>query len=379
MTSRALAAPGDIYLNLLGTDTTDGRIVIYTPAKAKTSFPTTGIPNGLAFSPNGEIFVAGDSSIVAYTTKGAARTFATGINSPGNLAFDGAGNLYAIEQSPGKVYKFTPDGTKTLFGTIPSIAAGLTFDSKGNLYVAASGSGVYKFTPAGVRSLFLDTIRDAYGLAFDAVGNLFIGNRGEGQIFKLTPDSHMSLFASIGQPFDLAFDAKGNLFVPSAMDATVKKITPAGVVTTFVTAGYYEGGAIAIEPVLNKLRNISTRGSVQTGDGALIGGFITGGNLLYNNAVLIRALGPSLASAGVAGVLADPTLELHDASGNLLASNDNWQDTQAAQISATGLAPTNAKEAAIYTLLPAGGFTAIVHGNGGTTGIGLVEVYALEQ
>ena len=83
---------------------------------------------------------------------------------------------------------------------------------------------------------------------------------------------------------------------------------------------------------------------------------------------------------GVDNSLADPNLELHDADGNLIAFNDNWQDDpdQAAALEADGLAPSNALESAISITLPAGSYTAVVHGQNGTTGVGLVEIYNLQ-
>ena len=77
--------------------------------------------------------------------------------------------------------------------------------------------------------------------------------------------------------------------------------------------------------------------------------------------------------------LSDPVLELHNAGGALIASNDNWQDGQEAQIKASGLAPADPKESAIFATLPAGGFTAVVRGAGDTTGVALVEVYSIAQ
>jgi hypothetical protein len=119
---------------------------------------------------------------------------------------------------------------------------------------------------------------------------------------------------------------------------------------------------------------------VQVGTDAhvMIGGFIVQN---ASKPVLVRALGPSLTANGVAGALADPVLELHDGSGNTIATNNNWKDdaAQAQQISATGIAPTNDKESAIYRTLAAGNYTAVVSGNNGVTGIGLVEVYDLAQ
>jgi len=78
-------------------------------------------------------------------------------------------------------------------------------------------------------------------------------------------------------------------------------------------------------------------------------------------------------------VLADPTLALYDSNGKLIASNDNWQDSQKAPIQSTGLQPKNPKESAIYATAADGSYTAIVRGAGGTTGVALVEVYKIEQ
>jgi hypothetical protein len=122
--------------------------------------------------------------------------------------------------------------------------------------------------------------------------------------------------------------------------------------------------------------NLSTRGFVQTGLDVLIGGFIIAGS--DDSEVVVRALGPSLAQAGVSDALADPTLDLHDANGALVASNDNWADTQEAEIQASGLAPSDAREAAIEQTLSPGSYTAVVAGQNAGVGLGLVEIYRLQ-
>ncbi len=126
-----------------------------------------------------------------------------------------------------------------------------------------------------------------------------------------------------------------------------------------------------------RLSNISTRAAVGTGENVSIGGFIIQGNGLET--VLIRAIGPSLTGLGVVGALADPILELHDGSGALMATNNNWRDTQEQMIMATGLEPDDAREAAIWATLTPGSYTAIVAGRNATTGIALTEVYELGQ
>ncbi|MGI8957855.1 MAG: SGNH/GDSL hydrolase family protein [Chthoniobacterales bacterium] len=123
------------------------------------------------------------------------------------------------------------------------------------------------------------------------------------------------------------------------------------------------------------LGNTSTRGLVQTGDDVLIGGFIVGNG--GSDTVIVRAIGPSLADAGVANPLADPTLDLYDANGALIMSDDNWRDAQESLIQSTGLAPANDAESAIIRSVTPGNYTAVVRGQDGGTGVALVEVYNL--
>jgi hypothetical protein len=127
----------------------------------------------------------------------------------------------------------------------------------------------------------------------------------------------------------------------------------------------------------SQLSNLSTRGFVGSTPGdAIIAGFILG-NSNASDRVVIRGLGPSLAGSGVPNVLQNPTLELHNGDGVLLFTNNDWQDnpSQAAEVAAAGLAPSNSLESAISVTLPPGAYTAILAGLGNTTGNGLVEIY----
>ncbi len=130
----------------------------------------------------------------------------------------------------------------------------------------------------------------------------------------------------------------------------------------------------------SKLANISTRGFVSTGENVMIAGTIVHGQA--SQTVLIRAIGPSLANAvpPVTDALPDPMLELHDANGTLIQSNDNWRSDQEAEIIATGAPPNDDLESALIATLPANdaGYTAIVGGVNNTTGVALVEIYALQ-
>jgi uncharacterized protein GlcG (DUF336 family) len=134
------------------------------------------------------------------------------------------------------------------------------------------------------------------------------------------------------------------------------------------------GGAL-ITVAAEKLANISTRVEAGAGDHRLIGGFIISGTA--SKKVIVRAMGPSLSSFGVGSALVDPTLELHDATGAVIATNDNWADTQQLEVNASGLPPPNESESAIVSTLPPGAYTAIVDGKNGGTGTALVEVYDL--
>ena len=126
------------------------------------------------------------------------------------------------------------------------------------------------------------------------------------------------------------------------------------------------------------LANLSTRGLVQTNDEVMVGGFILAGGT-DGATIVVRAIGPSLTPFGISNALADPTLELHDASGTLIQSNDNWQDVaaQADELRTIGIAPSNDLESAIVTTLPPGAYTAIVAGKDAGTGVGLIEIYNL--
>ena len=140
-----------------------------------------------------------------------------------------------------------------------------------------------------------------------------------------------------------------------------------------VFAGW--SGACLTDP--SRLSNLSSRGMVQTGDDVLIGGFTIVGSAPKK--VLIRARGPSLAAFGTTGTLSDPVLQLYSGQ-TMIGSNDNWANAvNAAEILSTGLAPVNAQEAAILTTLNPGPYTTIVSGAGGGTGVGMLEVFEMDQ
>ena len=151
---------------------------------------------------------------------------------------------------------------------------------------------------------------------------------------------------------------------------------------TAVLKGVANGTGVALVEVYDlddgsklasELANIATRGLVQTGDNAIIAGVIVGGSSPVN--ILVRITGPTLKNFGITNALADPTLELHNPDGTILAKNDNWRDTQEADIIATKLQPSDNLESAIKATLAPGNYTAVARGKADTTGVGVVEVY----
>lgn len=130
-----------------------------------------------------------------------------------------------------------------------------------------------------------------------------------------------------------------------------------------------------------RLANISTRGSVTSGDNVMIGGFIVGAGLGVNGngsaRYIVRAIGPSLASDGVAGAMQDPFLEIHNGNGDLIAANNDWRDAQQSEIEGTGIPPQDNRESAVVGVVNAGAYTAIVRGADGSGGVALVEIYNL--
>ena len=166
--------------------------------------------------------------------------------------------------------------------------------------------------------------------------------------------------------------------------ALLRTLAPGGY--TAIVRGKGDGAGVALAEIYDlsqsensKLGNLSTRGFVNTGDDVMIGGFIVGGGLGTNGSgsarVVVRGIGPSLAQAGISNALQDPTLELHDGNGAIVAANDNWRDSQEADIQSTNLAPSDNREAAILAILRQGGYTAIVRGKNTSTGVALVEVF----
>lgn len=176
-------------------------------------------------------------------------------------------------------------------------------------------------------------------------------------------------------------DIPANLQPTNTLESAILRVLDPGLYTAIVSGKNGTGvGLVEVYDLADaadsELANISTRGFVDIGDNVMIGGFILGGQG-DNGDVVVRAIGPSLTNIGIDGALADPTLEVYDVNGVIVASNDDWKIDPVGVIPAN-LQPTNDLESAMAVTLPAGAYTAIVAGKDGVTGVGLVEVYNLQ-
>lgn len=372
--SAVFGAPGDLYT----IDETGGPILRLSPNGTKTQFaPGIGAPSSaMIFDRSGNLYIAAGTNILKFAPNATRTTFASGLQHPGALAFDRNGNLFVSDDTT--VYKFTPSGSKTVFVTLPHSVPDMAFDTAGNLFVTQGGGNpVRKVTPDGTISVFSTNSNDMFGIAVDGDGNVFTSEFLGGAVYKYAPDgaSRTVFSPAVGTSCgDINFDKAGNLFVNAQGQKSIFKFTPDGKKTVFASGLGFATWS-AWEPARGHSVNLSTRIRVQTGENVLLGGFILTGT--DPTTVAIRAIGPSLTSFGISDVLPDPILELHDKSGRIIASNDDAHDTQAAELQANGMMPSNSLESAMIVTLDPGTYTTLVRDTKGNSGVGLVEVYDL--
>jgi hypothetical protein len=381
----------------------------------------------------------GGGSIVKFAPNGTPSPFASGLFLPAGLAVDGANNLYVADVGSGSIFRFTPTRTKTTFASGLNGPRSLAFDTNWVLYAGEFGShDIVKF-PGGVKTAFSHDDTFIGGLAFEKptaqltnistrafvqtgdkvliAGFILTGTdpkqvivRGLGPTLGQPPfnvpnvladptlDLHNST-SSIATNDNWQSAANANQIPTSPVDYRPPNSLESAILITLQPGAYTAimsgknsttgNGLVEVYDLatstFSQLTNVSTRGFVGTGDNRMIGGFITsGGN--GSTQVVVRGLGPTLGQPpfNVPNVLADPALTLADRNGNIVGSNNNWKDKpgqaaaiQAASCNGSTCAPPNDLEAAFLATIPAGNYTVILEGNGGGTGIGLVEVYKL--
>lgn len=203
-------------------------------------------PGVVAVDSAGDFYVAnvGDGTVSEVSPTGKISPFASGFKLPFGEAVDAAGNLYVADTAAGTVSKVTKAGATPI--TVASglnAPTGLAFDSAGNLYVASNADGTVFEVPGGSGAplAFASGFNGPFGLAFDSAGNLYVANNVGGSVSKVPKaGGAATTFASgFNNPFGLAFDAAGNLYVADSENKTVDQVTPTGVVSTFV--GGFQG------------------------------------------------------------------------------------------------------------------------------------------
>jgi glucose/arabinose dehydrogenase len=296
-----------------------------------------------------------------------ASAFATGLSTPVDLKVGPEGSLYYLAQgSGGQVWKISATPSQALnISSRSHVASGenvmiggfiITGSANKRVIIRAIGPSLQQFN---VPNPLADPMLELHG----ATGALITSNDN----WRDTQEAEIM---------------NSQLAPRNDLESAIIAILQPGAYTAVVQGKNGASGVGLVEvydldlAAASKLANISTRSFVQTGDNRLIGGFILGSNSGAAK-VIVRAIGPSLTQLGISNALADPTLELRDSNGALILADDNWQDdpNQAAQITASGLAPSNPLESVISTSLLPGAYTAIVAGKNGGTGIGLVEIY----
>ena len=350
-----------------------------------------GQTNSVAYSPDGQFLAAGKANSVA-TLRNSTTWDVQWLGHRGSVNFvafspDGQFLATASDDKSAGLWQVA-SGLRLLELNGPSgFVKSVGFSPDGEMVIAAgqdygAGHGAILFWRVADGSLLRaynqQTSTAVFSAQFSPDGSLFAYGREDGMVLVARN------MLNVG-PTPTPTPPPGTTPTPTPAPSSTPGATPTPTPEPSVTPGATPTPSSTPEPTVAPSAtpapppqplNISTRLRVQDGDSALIGGFILTGN--DSKQVIIRALGPSLGANGMPGALSDTTLDLYDASGQLLASNDNWKDSHQGQIQATGIAPSDPLESVILTTLTGNSsYTAVVRGKNGATGVGLVEVYDL--
>jgi glucose/arabinose dehydrogenase len=303
---------------------------------------------------------------------GTASGFATGLSTPVDLQVGPDGCLYYLQRgNSGQVFRVTAVAAQPLNISVRSRAgtgSDVLFSGFINTGTAPKKVIIRALGPSLQTSGISDFLADPNLELRANDGSLITSNNNWRE-------------NSTADQLDIT---NNQLAPPNDLESAIVRSIPPGTYTAIVK-GQDNGTGVGLLEVYDveatsasRLANISGRALVLTQSNVLISGFIVGNNIGAGK-VVIRGLGPSLVQSGVTNPLPDPTLSLHDGQGTAIITNDNWQEnaSQAAQISASGLAPSNPLESAIATSLFPGTYTAVLAGKNNGTGIGVVEVYNL--
>jgi len=437
LAAQVQAVPGDLYVSDLATNS----ILVYSPdGTSRVLASGFNQPQGLAFDPAKNLYVAdkGTGTIFKVALDGTKTVFAAGLQSPIGVTFTenvllvaengGArvtsipaddptnSRLYQIVTTPigvaahasttgnryitngGSVLKVDTDGSSTDIApgkNSINVQVGSISDpaTATDVFVSTGAGTVLKITPTGTTTTFASGFTQPTGMDFrpakfsgdtNGVGDFYVADPATGIITVKPKTGPSSVFATDGGPNFIVFEVNSALVSPTPTPTVSPTASPTPTISPTPTPS----PTATPSPNAGRLQNIATRADVQTGDNVLIGGFIIKGGTAPKS-VLLRAIGPSLATGDnpIPDALADPVLELHKPDGSVI-TNNNWKQSQEAAITATGLAPTNDLESAILvSLFPendinpttSGHFTVVVRGNNGGTGVGVVEIYDLDD
>ncbi len=301
-------------------------------------------------------------------------------------------------------------------GDLVSVAYSITIDSNftGNASFTIQGSAVVFGTPVAVNSTkaitpgsheYKGTLQAPQPAPFDTSGSFSFTltfNFGSASMARMAPDSPTAtggLTVKVQQadlqlaPTAAAINASPSptptaTATPKATATATATATPKASATATATStpAATPTATATATPTVGLVGNVSTRLPVGTGDNVLIEGFIVQGPSGSKKKIIVRAIGPSLLPFGITDALANPTLEIRDSNNALIASNNDWKNTilggiissdQSAEITASGVAPSNDLESAIIANLSPGSFTAVVRGVNNTVGTGVVDAYDL--
>lgn len=427
----ALAANGDLFVS----DSTLNTVYRVRQDGTRTVFASDVLgARGMAFDSKGNLFVVATdaNSVLKFTSDGTRSVFASSFNKPFGIAITPAGDVFVTDSSQ-QIYRYRATGTNQVFASGFSNLQSLASDAAGNLFVGDVGSStIFRFAASNGAKTTFNTGIAPYSLLFEpptarllnvstrlrvlpgdgsaAIAGSIITGTGQRRLMiralgpslsqsgisRALPDPTLEVRAGNGlllfqndnwQESSQMAEIQASGIAPTQYleSAVIVTLQPPSSFTAIMRDKNTSAAGVGLIEIydltpagFSEIANLSTRGRVETGNEVMIGGFIVGGG---NGAarVLVRALGPSLAAAGVPDALADPKLSLRDANGSQIEVNDDWQISQSYldEIKATGLQPTNDRESTLIATVPAGNYTAIVQGFNNGTGVGLVEIYNL--